>query len=222
MADTQNTSEVTSEEKKAPEPEVVTKARYWWAVFYPENMIDGWENRIGDIVQVPFAYCIHDADLDAKEEERKKHGHLILVFPNTTTYRHALSVFKLLGANAVNTCKAIINIRHAYDYLIHDTATCKKQGKHLYAPEDRICGNNFDIGSYEQISLEDKRQMLKELIGWCLSESIENMADFWLLFNRDFGDKAVYFEVATAYNNILKNTVSGIYHKHGQKREKAD
>lgn len=192
----------------------VLKARYWWAVLYVENMIAGWEQEIADLLQVPFAYCIHDADIDEKGGFRKEHVHLILVFPNTTTYNHALTVFKLLGEDAVNTCKQVIGIRHAYDYLIHDTDACREKGKHLYDPEERVCGNNFDIGAYEQLSVEDKRQMLKELIGWCLSERICNMADFWLMFLPTYGEDAAYFEVATSYNNVLKNTVTGNYHRY--------
>ena len=148
--------------------ERINKARYWQAVMYPENMVEGWQDRIADIVQVPFAYCVHSEavsythldvykrqhseDTDEKSEHRKDHIHLIIVFPNTTTYKHAMSVFGLLGDKALNTCEACVNIRHCYDYLIHDTESCRKAGKHEYDPSERITGNNFDIGAYEQIS----------------------------------------------------------------------
>lgn len=76
----------------------INKARYWWAVLYPENMVPDWESRIGDIVQVPYAYAAHTLDKDSKSEHRKDHVHLILVFGNTTTYKHAMEVFNLLSA----------------------------------------------------------------------------------------------------------------------------
>ena len=137
----------------------IEKTKYWCAVLYPENMREGWETDIGDIVQIPFAYCIHDEDLDSNDEERKKHVHLILVFTNTTTKNHAYSVFSELfapGRVACNTIKAIINIRNMYDYLIHDTDTCRKKGKKLYSSDCRITGNNFDIGAFEQLSITEK------------------------------------------------------------------
>ena len=34
--------EEKQEEVKAP---VITSSRYWWAVMYPENMIDDWEEK---------------------------------------------------------------------------------------------------------------------------------------------------------------------------------
>ena len=55
----------------------------------------------------------------------------------------------LTGANSgigLETLKLLV----LYNYLIHDTDSCRKQGKYLYKVEDRICGNGFDIGLYEQ------------------------------------------------------------------------
>lgn len=71
----------------------ITKARFWTGVLYPENMREDWEITIGDVVQYPYAYCKHTRDKDSKSEHRKDHVHLLLAFPNTTTYQHALSVF---------------------------------------------------------------------------------------------------------------------------------
>lgn len=45
------------------------KARYWVGVLYPENMIMDWEVSIGDILQLPFAYCLHNADQDQKTSQ---------------------------------------------------------------------------------------------------------------------------------------------------------
>lgn len=197
----------------------INKARYWWAVLYPENMVDDWENKIADLLQVPFSYCVHSADTDSKSEHRKDHVHLILVFPNTTTYKHALNIFKLLGEKAVNTCKACINIRHCYDYLIHDTESCRKEGKHLYSADERICGNSFDIGAYEQISTEEKQAMLQELIAFILDKRIMNMADFMLMSSAAFDPE--YFSVIVGYNAMLERICKGNYLKYakGKKAE---
>ena len=61
--------------------------------------------------------------------------HLIVAFPNTTTYKHALNVMDLLsaeGKKAINKCEAVVGIRNVYDYLIHDTEDCRKKGKEQY------------------------------------------------------------------------------------------
>ena len=141
-----------------------TKAKYWTAVLYPENLIDNWDTLIGDLLELPYAYCCHNADLTSDDEEdRKDHVHLIIVFPNTTTYKNAFRVFQRLGEYCLSACQSVINIRYMYEYLIHNTDTAKKQGKHQYDPSERISGNNFDIGSYEQLSLAEKNEMRHEL-----------------------------------------------------------
>ena len=193
----------------------VNKARYWWAVLYPENMVEGWEDKIDDLLQVPFCYCIHSADTDTKSEHRKDHIHLIMVFPNTTTYKHALNIFKLLGEKAVNTCKACINVRHCYDYLIHDTDSCRKAGKHLYDPSERVCGNCFDIGAYEQIGTEERLAMLQELIAFAIDRRIMNMSDFTIEAGAEFD--ASYFSVVVGYNAVIARIVKGNFLKYGQK-----
>lgn len=190
------------------------KARYWTGVLYPENMIEGWEDRAADILQHPFAYCVHDADHNVDGEDRKTHVHFILAFPNTTTYSNALSVFRLLGDKAINKCERIIGIRHVWDYLIHDTESCRKAGKHLYDPSCRITGNNFDIGSYEQLSSKDKEVMLQELCEFIVGNSITNMADLFVCVMDQFGGE--YFTVFHTYNALLDRMTRGAYLKQEQ------
>lgn len=43
-----------------------TKVKLWEGICYPENMLDDWQEEIDDILQVPFAYAIHDIDHDQK------------------------------------------------------------------------------------------------------------------------------------------------------------
>ena len=78
---------------------MVVKAKYWQAIMYPENMIDDWKDRICELFQVPFCYCVHDKDTDKKEEARKEHVHIILAFGNTTTENNALRIFKTIEKN---------------------------------------------------------------------------------------------------------------------------
>ena len=41
-----------------------TKVKLWEGICYPENMRDDWQDEIDDILQVPFAYAVHDIDHD--------------------------------------------------------------------------------------------------------------------------------------------------------------
>lgn len=56
-----------------------TKVKLWEGICYPENMRDDWQDEIDDILQVPFAYAVHDIDHDQKSKQRKTHAHVIVV-----------------------------------------------------------------------------------------------------------------------------------------------
>lgn len=191
------------------------KAKYWVGVCYLENMIGSWEEDISDIVQVPFAYCVHDEDKTSTGEERKKHVHIIFAFANTTTYNHALSIFNLLSAPGricCNTCKKIINIRHMYNYLIHDTEESKKKGKRMYDVKDRKTGNNFDIGCYEQISLEEKEEILNELEDLIYSKEFISYSAFNRYVAGNY-DKE-YRKTIRSHSGHFDRLIRGMYHEH--------
>ena len=193
----------------------ITKARFWTGVLYPENMREDWEITIGDVVQYPYAYCKHTRDKDSKSEHRKDHVHLLLAFPNTTTYQHALSVFGLLsaeGKKAINKVEACVSVRNVYDYLIHDTETCKKQGKELYDPSERITGNNFDIGAYEQLGTAEKNEMFLELGETIRDHGFTNYMDFYAYVVDNFDDMN-YIEVLRSYSSHFERLTRGNHHK---------
>lgn len=191
------------------------KARFWVAVLYPENMRDGWEDDIGDIVQLPYAYCCHTQDKDTKSEHRKDHIHLILAFSNTTTYKHAMSVFDLLsaeGKKACNKIESIINIRNMYDYLIHDTDTCRKKGKELYPTTARITGNNFDIGAYEQLGIAEKNDICKELCNVIIDNGFTNFGDFYVFVMNAYEDTN-YFDILKTYSGLFERLTRSNFQK---------
>lgn len=195
------------------------KASKWTAVCYPENMLDGWEEQIGHILQLPFAYCLHHKDGDSKSEHRKDHIHIIIVWPGPTTYTNALKVVQKLskpGAICCNTVQAVINVRYMYDYLIHDTETARKEGKELYRPEDRITGNNFDIGAYEQLGAKEKNDMALQLCMEIIDQKIMNFADFLVVTMENHEGDVNYFEVIKSYSGLFDRTINGVWKKYGQ------
>jgi len=191
-------------------------AKYWSGVCYPENMISDWEIKIGDLLQVPYAYALHNLDHDSKSEHRKDHVHVILAFSNTTTQKHALSVFNLLSNSdsyCCSTCQAVISIRHVYDYLIHDTDSCRKLGKELYPVDRRITGNGFDIGSYEQISLAEKDSIAIELANIIMKQGFTNFMDFYIYVMSLHKDDTKYFEILKTHSGFFERLSRGNYQK---------
>lgn len=190
------------------------KAKYWTAILYPDSMIDNWEDKISDIFQVPVAYCIHDKDKDGHDGDRKTHVHFELAFPNTTTFKHVLGLVQEVQPTC-KIVKKVINVRYMYDYLIHDTDSCKKAGKHLYKSSERILLNNFDIGCYEQRSLEDKRKDAIDLKNLIIAKMLENAyeLDRYLSSdpNIDEDTRNRFEEVLLCYSGYINNICKGVY-----------
>lgn len=197
-----------------------TKVKLWEGICYPENMLDDWQEEIDDILQVPFAYAIHDIDHDQKSKQRKTHVHIIVVWGGNTTRKAIINVLNRLSAEGKRCCSSaepVNNIRHAYDYLIHDTASCRKKGKELYPVEARIEGNNFDIGQLEQLSTKDKQDMLFELVCFIMVEKFETINDFTTAALREFPEQ--YREIIVGYNSILERYCRGNYLNAERKRK---
>ena len=190
----------------------MSKAKYWLAVLYPENMRPDWKNEIGDLLGYPYAYCIHDKDKTKEGEQRKAHVHMILAFPNTTTIQNAMNIFSKLSADgkkALNKIEIASSVVNAYNYLIHDTESCHKLKKHLYDKTERVTGNNFDIGDYEQISAADKDRMLKEMCDYIIDNQITNFADMYVKITQDFD--TTYFTVLKTYSGLLERLTRGVF-----------
>ncbi len=194
----------------------MVKSRYWSVVMYPEHFPEDWQNKIEDILQVSFAYCVHDKDLVKEvEEERKVHIHILLAFGNTTTLN---SVHQLLSELYTDGCKLpkasvkrCMNVQNMYNYLIHDTEKAKKDGKYQYSKNERVCCNDFDIGKYVSLSLEEKTDMAKELADFLICENITNFADFYLSVCENFDSS--YFEIIKNYSGLYDRLCKGVYLK---------
>lgn len=193
---------------------ITTKARYWVGVGYPENLRPDWKDVIGEVTQLPYAYCVHDKDVDGAEDDRKEHVHILLAFPNTTTYKAALGVLQELsapGKKAFNTVQKVNNVRFMYNYLIHDTEDSRKKHKHQYDPTERITGNNFDIGNYEQLSLDEKKSIRMELAKVIFERGFKNYLDFYFYVTSNYSPE--YEEVVVGYSGHFERLTKGNFQK---------
>ena len=201
------------------------KARSWVAVMYPENMVEDWETNIGDYLEVSGVYCIHDKDTDTVSEKRKVHAHIMITFSNTTTRNNATRLFAKLNAEgkqaiAGGQIQPVANVRHMYEYLIHNTEACEKQRdkKVLYSKDERIEFNGFDIGLLEQLSQDDVKRMRREMFALMREKKITNYADFVDYVEDELGIEYVDLIMNSASSMGLY--IKGQYHRVKDKEEK--
>lgn len=201
----------------------ISKARYWMAILYPENMVDNWQDSISSLLQVPYCYIIHDKDLCRDGEQRKVHVHIMIALANTTTYGAALSIFKTLQAPdrpspiPNDEIRQVRFVRNVYDYFIHNTEESRKLNKHLYQASDRHCGNGFDIGSYEQLGQAEKDQMLLSITDFIFDHNIENFADLVYHVRNSFDDE--YFSIVKSNANYFQALTRGVFHQMERNRK---
>ena len=185
----------------------------WSGILYPENMISDWKDVIGDQLQLPYCYCVHDRDLDHDGDSRKLHLHLIVVWRGPTTLAAALRLFNRLSAPGkicCSTAEPVSDIRHMYNYLIHDTDDCRKKSKFLYSSSDRVSGNGFDIGFLEQLTSADKEQILFDIRDMIHSNHISNFALLDLACASTDRPSA-YLEVLRCNSHYFQRLLDGVF-----------
>lgn len=201
------------------------KTRYFEGILYPENMPDNWPDVIADILQLPICYALHDQDNLSEfysegalfQQERKDHVHVIIVFNNTTTANYAVDVFNrmsLPGKKCCSTAVPVLSIRKSFEYLIHNTEGCEIAGKHRYPASQRHSCNNFDIGIYEQISAEEKKEALRDLTTVIRVYKYVNFADLFEYVLDHDNDEGIYFSVLTSYSGFLERLLKGYYNRY--------
>lgn len=199
----------------------IEKARYWEGIMYPENMPKNWTELIEDSIQMPFCYCIHDKDNLMDTGDRKIHVHIIIAFSNTTTRKHALQVINLLSVEGKICCpmvEACISIRKCYEYLIHNTESSKE--KYQYKEKDRIEGNGFDIGSYEQLSQADKQKYMWDIEDIIFKDGVDN---YFLLCGKVremFGSE--HYNVLIGHSGHFYRLLQGLYNIRKKERERLE
>lgn len=190
------------------------KARYWCAILYPENMIDTWQDDIAHILQKPACYGIHDKDLEKDGSPRKEHIHLMLPFDGPTTLKNVLTIANKLskpGMTCCSTAEVINDMRYMYNYLLHDTDDARKKHKYQYDKSNRVCVNGFDIGVYEQLSLQEKVEMTRELCDLIIEKRFVNLNDFYAYVSANYDSK--YFEIYEAKNSVFERMTRANYQK---------
>lgn len=204
-----------------------SKARYWNLILYPENLVEKYKTieDVSDVIGLPFAYCVHDKDKDGHDGDRKTHAHVLVAYGNTTTGKSVYERWLALSKPGTKLCLPPVpcgDVRHSYEYLIHNTPNAKKKKKHLYGTDERILCNNFDIGVYEQVSQEEKDEIAQQLCDFALDHKIEDMAEFYDRFRNAEEFRELYnryFSVLKSVNAMVDRICRGNQYQARRERE---
>lgn len=142
------------------------KATWWSGTCYHKEQLDAIISS-SDIRS--YAYILHDKDKQTNSDTLKKpHYHFLVQFGQ----QQRGAWFKAFATDDMGIvfCERCTIPKAAYDYLIHDTPTCKKQGKYLYDQSERTSTiEDFGTDENEDENLElynDLQDLLATKITW--------------------------------------------------------
>lgn len=147
------------------------KSRSWWFIGYPESLPPNWLDVLTSFAIPSYISPLHDKDIDSLGNFKKAHFHIIVCFPNPTTFNNVNDkICKPLNCPIPQPCLALDS---AYAYLTHRYNSDKAQ----YAPSDIIFLNgaspsSVDSSGYhndlfyaiEHIISEEHPRTLKDLV----------------------------------------------------------
>lgn len=110
--------------------------RTFWIVSYlPPSIIRSLLGTLDGLTH--FAFCTHDRDFTSDGEFKKLHTHLLLYFDERVSSSYVAFWFHTLEIKIISRS----DVSNEWNYLIHDSANCRKEKKFLYSVDDRITDN---------------------------------------------------------------------------------
>lgn len=135
---------------------VNTKSRYWAFVLYPESAPDDWQDVLIQTGLPIIISPLHDKDKNADGSQKKAHYHVILIYPNTTTFNSIKRITDSLNQPHPQYINAL---RGYYNYLTHKDNPEKFQ----YNENDIKSFNGFHKDDYFQLNPSDENEIYSKL-----------------------------------------------------------
>lgn len=155
------------------------KKRYWAFVLYPESAPADWEEQLQKLGVTCAVSPLHDKDLNANNEIKKEHYHIILAYSGPTTFSNV----KRLTVDTLNGTipQPLEHIKGYYRYLTHKDNPEKAQ----YAESDIRSINGFNIFDYIEVSGLEKTRLKVAILDDIMKNDIKEYADLCLFYAYD-------------------------------------
>lgn len=132
------------------------KKRNWAFVLYPESAPKNWKDLLIETgLQIAIS-PLHDKDLNADNEEKKAHYHIILVYDGPTTYNNVRQLTESLGQPIPQPLE---QVRGYYRYLTHKD----NPEKYQYDEKDILTFNGFNIKDFVELTSSEIISIKKQI-----------------------------------------------------------
>lgn len=179
------------------------KSRYWAFVIYPDDSApDNWLSILNEY-HLPMAVSpLHDADLNADGEEKKKHRHVLIAYGNTTTAGNIKEISQAVGGTIPIP---VVSLKGYYRYLTHKDNPEKAQ----YREEDIIHIAGFDPADYWSYTAEEEvtiRIKVMEIIKG------ERIFEYFGLLDYLMGYDLALFKYVSEHTLLFNSVVTSFRH----------
>lgn len=164
-----------------------TKSRTFVFLAYGDENIQKAKDELNEDL-MPFAFIIHDKDVNEVGEEKTIHAHFMVDYGNNTTLNHMKKCYSHIAANGV--IFPVFKAREHYDYLWHDQRLEKAKGKHVYPKSDIQHYNGFDYDELTDWTESQKMLLMDSIMAYANDNSIYEYAGLLEFLSKY--DRALY------------------------------
>lgn len=148
------------------------RSRTWCFVGYPDDSLpENYREILSDEMHLCWAESpVHDADLNGDGSEKKKHIHFLVVFEGNKSFDQICEITDRLYCPIPQRCR---NVRAYVRYFIH----LDNPDKWQYKQSDIKAYGGLQIDEYFKKSNSENRQVLKDILDFCLENNIDEFCD---------------------------------------------
>lgn len=178
------------------------KGRAWTIIVYPgddDTLPDNWLAILQETF-VEFAVSpLHDRDVNEDGELKKPHHHILLLYPNTTTYRNVKSLTDKLNSPFP---QKVLNTRAMVQYMVHQNSG---KDKFKYNKADIKAYNGLDIEPFFEPSKTERMTIVKDISEYVIQNEVTLFSDLveYILYRCPEGDE--WFDVVVNSNTLYIN-----------------
>ena len=158
------------------------RIRNWSFILYPESAVENWRDKLDELHIEWVESPLHDKDLNADNQPKKPHWHILLMFDGMKSYEQILEICESIGATIPQR--------------VHSTKGLVRYMAHLDNP-DKV---QYDIAKIIGHGGADVAQLLKPTTS-ARYTLIKEMSDFVRVHDISYFDELLYYAMDERFDD---------------------
>lgn len=146
------------------------RTRNWSCIVYPESAPKNWRELLDDMHIEWIESPLHDKDLNATNEPKKPHWHLLLLFGGVKSYEQVKEITDSINApipQRVHNAKAMVR------YMAHLDNPDKAQ----YSTADIVAHGGADVAELLRPCSSERYTLISEMCCWIKENKVTEFQD---------------------------------------------